>query len=141
MKIINLAIIPLLVLALISILLGNDLTTIMIKYKKWDNIDLDLDTKTMEFNVSDLEAGLIILTTIMIVVAIMGINILASGLTGQATHILTVLIFYIGIWSILSILSWNLIFSNEIIGTILYVFFIVFFVIGVGNMLTTSGDG
>lgn len=139
MKIIFLGIIPLLILAILSVVFGSDMNSISIVYYKWDNVDLDLDKKTMEFDISDIEAGIVILITILAIVAIMGINILGSGLTGESTRIITILILYIGIWSILSILAWDLLFENVMIGSIIYIFLALFFVIGTANMLTSGG--
>lgn len=140
MKIIYIAIIPLLILSIISVLFGKELTGLDIKYYVYDAVDQDIDSKTIKFNIlDDVKEGLSILISLIVVVGLLGINILGSGLTGEATKIMSTLILYIGIWCILTILSWDFIFANDIIGFLIYIFFAIFYVIGVANMLRGEG--
>lgn len=76
--------------------------------------------------------GLIaIFIVIIIVAAILGIQILASGLSPESVKFIMNAVLYFGIWSLLSVPCFNLIISIEIFGTLIYIILTIAYVIGV----------
>ncbi|GAH77536.1 unnamed protein product [marine sediment metagenome] len=77
-------------------------------------------------------AGLIVIFIVIIVIAgLLGIQILASGLSPESVRFIMNAILYFAIWSLLSIPCFNLIISIEIFGTLIYIVLTIAYVIGV----------
>ena len=140
MRIIYLAIIPLLFIGLLSIILGSDLVSIEIRYLKYDAVDKDFDAKHLTFEIDDLTYGMSIFVAIITATALIGIQILGSGLQDTSVRVITLIILYMGLWTLLSILGWNLLFANQIVGSIVYVFLCLFYIIGVSSKIAGVGD-
>jgi len=136
MRILYLAIIPLLFLCLLSIILGDDLVSVEVKYYVYDSVDKDVDSKTFNF---EIDTAMAILTAIITATILLGIQILGSGLQDTTVRVVTIIILYMGIWTILSIMGWNLLFSNKVVGTIIYVFLCLFYVIGIADKIGGNG--
>lgn len=86
------------------------------------------------FNIdtSDLiTAGITILVAIILVATITGVQFLGSGLSSESVRIFILLTGYIGIWTVLSILAFNLIVSIAIFGSIIYIMLTIGYTIGV----------
>ena len=80
----------------------------------------------------DPTAGLIVIFIVVIVIAvILGIQILASGLSPESIRFIMNAILYFGLWSLLSVLASGLIFGIAIFGTIIYISLTIGYVIGV----------
>jgi len=137
MRILYIAIIPLLFLCLLDILLGGDLISVEVKYYVYDSVDRDIDSKTFDF---EIDTAMAILTAIITAVILLGIQILGSGLQDTTVRVVTLIILYMGIWTILSIMGWSLLFSNKITGTIIYVFLCLFYIVGIADKIGGSGD-
>ncbi len=89
----------------------------------------------------DLVAGAIpILITMIVIVIVLGITALATGLSPQTVKIATYLVFYVGIWFLLSQYAEPLIRSIEIFGGIVYVGLTIGYAIGVMQNLSGNGD-
>jgi len=83
-------------------------------------------------------AGLALLVTLAIVAGITGIQVLGSGLNTQSARIIILLTGFGGLWAVLSILSFNLIVSIEIFGSLIYIMLTVAYALGVVKKLTGS---
>jgi len=96
------------------------------------NVIFAIDTSSL------IIAGIALIITITVVAGIVGINVLGSGLNPQSTKIIIIITAYIGIWSTLSILAFNLINSIEIFGSVIYISLTLTYVIGVIKKLSGS---
>lgn len=88
------------------------------------------------FYIDEFAGGLVILIAIMIIAVIIGINIFGFGLSDQSVKILTIGLTYYGIWSIFSVLSYSLIVSIEVIGSLIYIILTIVFTIGLIQKFT-----
>ncbi|QYW08120.1 hypothetical protein 15570_00023 [Lokiarchaeota virus WyrdV1] len=86
-------------------------------------------------------AGLIVIFIVIIVIAgLLGIQVLASGLSPESIKFIMNAILYFGIWSLLSALCFNLIISIEIFGTLVYITLTIAYVIGVIQKLSGGNN-
>ena len=99
-----------------------------------ESVLFTIDTTTL------IIAGIALLVTIGITAGLTGIQVLGSGLNAQSVRIIILLFAYGGRWATLSILSFNLINSIEIFGTVIYITIKLMYVIGVVQKLSGSGD-
>lgn len=88
------------------------------------------------FSIDLIEGAIPIMAVMLVVVILLGITALATGLSPQSVKIGTFLIFYIGIWVLLSINAEPLIRSIEIFGGLLYVVLTVGYTFGVFQSLS-----
>lgn len=93
-----------------------------------------IDTSTLVI------AGISLIVAIIIVATITGITVLGSGLNPQSAKIIIILSGYIGIWSVLTALSFNLIIEIEIFGSIIYVGLTITYVVGVIQKISGSSE-
>jgi len=91
---------------------------------------LGLSSQTL-FNIDPVIGFTTTIIVIVTLVALLGINILGSGLSDSAVRIMTIGITYSGIWIVFSILAEPLIKSIEMFGTLIYVVLTIGYVIGV----------
>lgn len=122
---------PLLVLSLVSIIFGNEFVGINIEGV---SVKKGVDTyqsKPIFFNIDPLTIGLEIVIIIALACALLGVRILASGLSEQSVRLLSVSLSYSGIWAFLSLLAYPLIRTIEIFGVVLYILLTILFTIGV----------
>ena len=85
--------------------------------------------------------GLIVIFVVIIAIAaILGIQILASGLSPQSVKFIMNAILYFVIWTLLSTMSFNLIISIAIFGTLIYITLTIAYVIGVIQKLGGGND-
>lgn len=122
---------PLLVLSLVSIIFGNEFIGINIEGV---SVKKGMDTyqsKPIFFNIDPLTIGLEVVIIIALACALLGVRILASGLSEQSVRLLSVSLSYSGIWAFLSLLAYPLIRTIEIFGVVLYILLTVLFTIGV----------
>ncbi len=75
-------------------------------------------------------AILILSITMIVLATVLGVSVFASGLNSSSVKIIVYATVLTGIWSLLSILSYPLIISIEIFGSIIYVILTIGFVIG-----------
>ena len=90
------------------------------------------------FYIDEFAGMLVILIAIMIIAVIIGINIFGFGLSDQSVKILTIGLTYYGIWSIFSVLSYSLIVSIEVIGSLIYIILTIVFTIGLIQKFTND---
>ena len=88
------------------------------------------------FSIDLLEGAIPIMLVMLGVVILLGITALATGLSPQTVKIGSFLIFYIGIWYLLSINAEPLIRSIELVGGLLYVVLTIGYTIGVFQNLS-----
>jgi len=136
------------VLSLFSLVLGNDLVSgvanISIDNEALvdgvsstfvvvgQDIIFSIDTTTL------IISGISLIITIIAVAGILGISVLGSGLNPQSTRVIILITAYVGIWLTLSILAFNLIYSIEIFGSIIYITITLAYSIGVIKKLGGS---
>lgn len=139
MKTIYYAVIPLIFLALLGVLLGSDFGGVSIDYLRYDAVDRDFDKKTIVFEVDTVKFGLTFIIGIITLSALVGIQIIGSGLVDSSVRTIILIVFYIGIWTICSVLSLDLLFLNKIVGSVIYIFLCFIYIIGVSEKLSGSG--
>ena len=83
------------------------------------------------FFIDEFVGAIVIIIAIISICAIIGIRIFNTGLSDQSIKMITLGITYISIWSIFSTLSYDLIISIEIIGSLLYVLLTVIYILGI----------
>lgn len=139
MKLIFVAVIPLIVLALLSVILsGGVIEVIMVDYKRFDAFRSRTIVRTAEFDLDIATYGIVFLTVIGASVIWIGLNVLATGFVSSAVKVAISIVLYVAIWSLLSILSLDLLFLNEVIGTLIYTFLCLIYIIGVAQVLSGS---
>lgn len=136
--IIGLTLTILLVLTLLSFILGDIFIDVPMTLEVEGTSMLDESATTFNLPIFnfvlriDPVAGLIVIFIVIIVIAgILGIQILASGLSPESIRFIMNAILYFGLWSLLSVMASGLILSIEIFGTIIYLTLTIAYVIGV----------
>lgn len=71
--------------------------------------------------------------------ALLGTQILGSGLSGESVRIILLGVFYIGLWVMLSLGTFTMITSIEYFGGYLYAGLSIFYLVGVGYSIAGSG--
>lgn len=136
MRVIYLALLPLLVLGIINVLIGDNIDSITIFYERYDPIDRDLDTHSITLDISVIQTEIAFLVAMLVAYILLGITIVSTGLSGESVRAIGLIIFYAGIFSMVSALAWNLLMSNPIVGGIIFSFIIILYIIGVGEKLS-----
>lgn len=85
-------------------------------------------------------AGIALIISIIIVAGITGITVLGSGLNPQSARIIIFLTGYIGVWTTLTALAFNLIIQIEVFGSIIYIGLTIAYVIGVIQKISGAVD-
>lgn len=136
MRLIYIALIPLVVLSLISVIFGNSFTAIEISYIKYNYVDRDFPTMKILFEIDEITYGISFLVLITAGVVLAGFQFLGSGLSDVSVRTILILVVYIALWSVLSILSVDLLFLNKAVGSVIYTFLCLIYIIGVGQTLS-----
>lgn len=146
---IGLTLMIIIVLVLFSLILGNDFVSGLVNVGIDNEAIVDGNPSTYVVASQDILftidtssliiAGIALLATIIIISTIAGIQVLGSGLSPSSVRILILLIAFVGLWSVLSILAFNLIFSIEIFGSIIYITLTIGYVIGVIQKISGGG--
>ena len=100
--------------------------------------DYDISNIGATFYIDEFAGAVVIIIAIMIIAIIVGLNIFGSGLSDRSVKILTTGLAYYGIWTIFSILSYDLIISIEVIGVLLYITLTIVFTIGLVQKFTSD---
>lgn len=90
---------------------------------------------SLNFGISIQEGILSLIVGITVVVALIGLQILGSGLNDETVRVLTVIITYIGVWTFLSSFTYDL-FLMVAWFWIIYWFFTFLYVFGVVEKIT-----
>ena len=83
-------------------------------------------------------AGIVLLSAIILIATITGIQVLGSGLSPASVRIYILLTGFVGIWGTLSILALDLIISIQIFGSVIYITLTLMYTIGVIQKITGS---
>lgn len=138
-RLVNLALIPLLVLTFIAIIFGSDFVSVTIEQEAistWLKLNNTLTESRIEqmntvVNIDALTGAIAIIIALAMVTSVIGLRILGSGLSDESVRTLTIAIIYTGIWTLLSVLAYPLFASIELFGVLIYVALTIVFVIGV----------
>jgi len=85
--------------------------------------------------------GLIVIFVVIVAIAaVLGIQILASGLSPESVRFIMNAILYFVIWTLLSTMCFNLIISIAIFGTLIYITLTIAYVIGVIQKIGGGND-
>ena len=130
---------PLIFLAFLSVLFGGDFIGYIIDESIsgtattniTDTTVIDWATKEVEFNIDPITGMISVLIAIAVFTILIGIQILASGLSDVSVKAMMVGVIYTGLWGVLSVLSIEVIKSIELIGSLIYVLLTVGYAIGV----------
>lgn len=134
----------LIVLTIFDIVIGSSFDEIQFKSYDINAIINGSDTSyTLEnldfvFNIDSLTGAIAIIIIVGLLCCLIGIRILGSGLSETSVKYLTTAIFYTGIWSLFSLLSYNFIISIKVFGLLLYISLTIIYVLGVVQKLTTN---
>jgi len=131
------------ILVIFNVLLGGSY------YSVQDNILVDTEAlvdggsstfqvsgQTILFGIDSLEGMILILTAIIVIATVVGIQVLGSGLSDSSVRAITIVSTYSGLWIMLSILIDDLFWSIQTFGVLLYIILTIFYVIGVIQKLT-----
>lgn len=98
-----------------------------------------VDLEWIVFEIDPIVGMVVIFIVIIVIAAVLGIQILASGLSPESIRFMMNAILYFGIWAVLSALASPLIFGIEIFGTLIYITLTIGYVIGVLQKQTGGG--
>jgi len=136
--IIGLTLSILIVLTLFSLILGNVFVNITYNIGIDSTATTETGAKTFEvelgaftFEIDPVFGMIVIFFVVIAIAAIIGIQVLASGLSPESIRFIMNAILYFGIWSLLSAISAPLIFGIELFGTLIYITLTIGYVIGV----------
>lgn len=114
---------PLIIITFISVIFGKDFLSA--------NYNFYGELSMFEINIDDMTGVIAIIFVIAIFTVLVGIRILATGISETSVKALSSGLVYTGIWTLLSLLSAELIFEIEIVGSLIYVSLTIGYVIGV----------
>jgi len=114
---IGISILPLIVLSLLSLVFGNDFVGIVLDEESMEIEWSELEPITLELD--PLIGAIVMIAVIAVAVMILGLRVLASGLSDSSVRIMGVAISYVGIWFFLSVLAMPLIIGIEIFGFVI----------------------
>ena len=125
-------------MTLISVLLGSSFTDTLVSTTIDNEAIINGTITSFEIwntdiilNIDPIIGAISIIIVVATVGAVIGIQILASGLSPESVRVLIMAIAYTGVWTVLSILSFPLITSIEIFGGLIYVILTIGYVIGI----------
>ncbi|MGB5911852.1 MAG: hypothetical protein WBH31_11715 [Promethearchaeia archaeon] len=146
MSLIAITLLIMLVLTILSILTGTDFISHIIDIEYSGIVDIDdvpalfeIESVSQDFYVDPLLGALVILTSIVVIAGVIGIQILGSGISESGHRTITICIIYAGIWTMLSVLASPLIFGITQFGGFIYVVITILYVIGVIKMIGGGG--
>lgn len=136
--IIGMCLVILLILTLISVVLGSNFTGSTTESTINNEAIVNGSSSTFEIagtdivlNIDPVIGAVVIIIIIATLGALLGIQVLGSGISTESVRVLIIAISYTGIWGVLSALSMSLIISIEIFGSLIYVILTIGYVIGI----------
>jgi len=121
---------PLIILTLISIFIGDE--PLGLDWRMGHlGLHSDVDLGIRGFSIDPIEGAIIFLITIVALASTVGIHILASGLAETSVRVLINIVIYVGLWGVLSMLASPLIFGIAVFGGLIYVLLTLGYTIGV----------
>lgn len=141
---IMICLLPLILLTFLSVLFGGDFVGYIIEQgvegsaivNITDTTVIDWGERSIDFNIDPITGMIALLVGIAVFTILIGFRILASGLSDTSVRSMMVGVSYTGLWGVLTVLSISTIKSIELIGSVLYVFLTVGYVIGVIDKMT-----
>jgi len=131
------SILPMIVLSLLSLVFGNDFVGIVLDE---DSLEIEWDQlEAITLELDPLIGAIVMIAIIAVAVMILGLRVLASGLSDSSVRIMCVALSYVGIWFFLSVLAMPLMVSIEIFGFIIYISLTLLFTIGVIEKMSGVG--
>ena len=126
------------VITLFSIISGNSFIGLITETIIDNSVIVNGSTTSLEipvpegtFGLDPLTGGLVLITALAILGAIISIQVVGSGIGEGGVRILMISFFYGGLWGILSIVSANLIIAIEAFGLLIYLMLTILYAIGV----------
>ena len=138
-KLVNIALIPLLVLTFFAVIFGSSFVGVEIDQETistWLKLNNTLTESRIEsikttVNIDPLTGAIAIIIALAMATSIIGLRVLGSGLSDESVRTLTIAIIYTSIWTVLSVLAYPLFAGIELFGVLIYVALTIVFVIGV----------
>ena len=151
MKLITFTLLPLIVLSFLSVVLGNEFASIPFDYESQAEECLPegpcpypVDTGEVvgegAIGIDPITGAITIIVVIATATALLGIQVLGSGLSDNSVRVLITVTIYASIWTILSLLAIPLFSGIELFGTLIYVALTVGYIIGVMEKISGVGD-
>lgn len=118
-------------------------------YSEWSAFVQDVKAQQEEtmvlptiFNFTfDITAGIAVIISLIVAVFFLGIGVMGSGLTSYSQNLALQGFFYIGLWSVLSFVSYGLFVEIGVIGNVAYWLMTIMYMIGfVGEVGSNVGD-
>ena len=123
------------ILSIFSVVLGSSFMSIDFETRWVRAISQGLSVETRfqdsTFAIDELEGMLVIITVIITLASLVGIRVLASGLSDASVKVITVATAYGGIWSVLSVLSISMIKEISLFGSLIYITLTIAYVVGI----------
>lgn len=126
------------VLTIFSIVLGSNLAGASIDNSITSDLIVNGTTTTLEFTGDDIIfaidptiATIGVFVVIGVIVAVLGIQVLGSGLSSESIRVIMACILYGSVWGLLSLLAFPLIIAIEGFGTVIYMVLLIGYVVGV----------
>ena len=126
------------VITLFSIISGNSFIGLITETIIDNSVIVNGSTTSLEipvpqgtFGLDPLTGGLVLITALAILGAIISIQVVGSGIGEGGVRILMISFFYGGLWGILSIVSANLIIAIEAFGLLIYLTLTILYALGV----------
>ncbi len=129
------------ILAVFSLIIGGNLIGTTVNVLVDNSALINGSTTTFEVVAQDvlfqidtttlIIAGIALIVAVSLAAAITGIQVLGSGINTQSAKIMILITGYTGIWASLSIISFQLIFSIEVFGSVIYITLTIGYAVGV----------
>lgn len=128
------------IITLLSVVGGNTFISILHEHTidssaivNGSTTQFEIDYTEQAFGLDPITGGIALIITLAAIGAIIGLQIVGSGLSENSVKIILLSIFYGGLWAILSLLSYNLIVAIDTFGGMIYLVLTILFAIGVAN--------
>ena len=128
----------LMVITVLSLIAGNSFVEASMEGLIDSNALINGTTTTFEmtgtdtlFFIDPVQGAIIMLIAIFVIGAVIGLNVVGTGLNETSSRAVMYGLFYVGIWVILSVLAYPLIVSIELFGTLIYTVLTLLFTVGV----------
>lgn len=97
----------------------------------WGGSDLNIIGQELTFAISPLEGALSIIIIVILLGALVGINLMGSGLSDESVKLIIIGVAYTGIWLTFSAMSFSMLLDFPVYGVFIYIVLTIMFVIGV----------
>ncbi len=135
------------ILTLLAVILGNTLSGALVDATVDNTAIVDGTPSTFEvttadylFSIDPISGAIAMIIIITAVSALVGIQVLGSGLSPEAVRALMLGIAYTGIWVVLSVLAYPLIAGIQVFGATIYVGLSIVYVVGVIQRIAGGGE-